>query len=85
MVQGGEHKVLRLVLQCTIGVSSNPVEGRTQICQLKDIILARLYIYIYIPDRSYSRHGPCALDYTSTLLYMFFFYLMYSTCTCHIY
>jgi hypothetical protein len=28
MVQGGEHKVLRLVLQCTIGVSSNPVEAR---------------------------------------------------------
>ena len=78
MVQGGEHKVLRLVLQCTIGVSSNPVEGRTKICQLKDIILTR-------SDGSYSRHGPCALDYTSTFLYMFFFCLMHSTCTCHIY
>jgi Na+(H+)/acetate symporter ActP len=26
-------------LQCTNGVSSNPVEGRTKICQLKDLIL----------------------------------------------
>jgi hypothetical protein len=28
-----------LVLQCINGVSSNPVEGRTKICQLKDLIL----------------------------------------------
>jgi hypothetical protein len=35
MVQGGEHKVLRLVLQCTIGVSSNPVEGRTKFVSSK--------------------------------------------------
>ena len=31
------HKAKRLVLQCINGVSSNPVEGRTQICQLKDL------------------------------------------------
>ena len=30
-----------------------------------------IYLYIYIPDGSYSRHGPCALDYTSTFLYVF--------------
>ena len=29
----------RLVLQCINGVSSNPVEGRTHICQFKDLIL----------------------------------------------
>ena len=41
-----------LVLQCINGVSSNPVEGRTKICQLKDQILTlfglifrRVYIY----------------------------------------
>ena len=40
------------------GVSLNPVEGRTKICQLKDLILTlfglisrRIYIYIYIYDR----------------------------------
>ena len=29
----------QLVLQCINGVSSNPVTGRTKICQLKDLIL----------------------------------------------
>jgi hypothetical protein len=29
----------RLLLQCINGVCSNPVEGRTKICQLKDLIL----------------------------------------------
>ena len=40
-------------LQCINGVSSNPVEGKTNICQLKDLILTlfglifrRIYIYI---------------------------------------
>jgi hypothetical protein len=40
------------VLQCINGVSLNPVEGRTKICQLKDLILTlfglifrRVYIY----------------------------------------
>ena len=33
------HKAKRLVLQCINGVSSNPVEGRTKNCQLKDLIL----------------------------------------------
>ena len=32
-------KVKRLVLQCIHGVSSNPVEGRIKMCQLKYIIL----------------------------------------------
>ena len=31
VVQGAGHKAKRLVLQCINGVSSNPVEGRTQI------------------------------------------------------
>ena len=40
-----------------ISVSLNPVEGRTKICQLKDLILTlfgliyrRIYIYIYGVD-----------------------------------
>jgi hypothetical protein len=44
---------LRLLLQCINGVSSNPVEGRTKIWQLKNLILTlfglifrRIYIYI---------------------------------------
>jgi hypothetical protein len=36
---GAGHKAKRLVLQCINGVSSNPVEGRTQIWQLKNLIL----------------------------------------------
>ena len=43
----------RLVLQCINGVSSNPVEGRTKFCQLKDLILTlfglifrRIYILV---------------------------------------
>ena len=39
-------------LQCINGVSSNPVEGKTNICQLKDLILTLfgliLDVYIYI-------------------------------------
>jgi hypothetical protein len=44
----------RLVVPCINGVSSNPVEGRTKHCQLKDLIITlfglifRLNIYIYI-------------------------------------
>ena len=55
MVYGAGHKAKRLVLHCINGVSSNSVEGRTKICQLKDLILTlfglifrRIYIYIYI-------------------------------------
>ena len=40
---GGGHKANRLVLQCINGISSNPVEGRTNICQLKDLILTLKY------------------------------------------
>ena len=39
VVQGAGHKTKRLVLQCINGVSSNPVDGRTKNCQLKDLIL----------------------------------------------
>jgi hypothetical protein len=46
-------KAKRLVLQCINGVSSNPVEGRTKFCQLKDLILTlfglifrRIYILV---------------------------------------
>jgi hypothetical protein len=53
VVQGTGRKVKRLVLQCINGVSSNPVEGRTKIWQLKNLILTlfglifrRIYIYI---------------------------------------
>ena len=39
MAEGAEQKAKRLVLQYINGVSSNPVEGRTKNCQLKDLIL----------------------------------------------
>jgi hypothetical protein len=42
-----------MVLQCINGVSSNPVEGRANICKLKDtfltllgLIFRRIYIYV---------------------------------------
>jgi hypothetical protein len=40
-----------MVLQYNNGVSSNPIEGRTKICQLKDLILTRfrlIFRHIYI-------------------------------------
>jgi hypothetical protein len=54
VVKGARNKAKRLVLQCINGVSSNPVEGRTTICQLKDLILTlfglifRRNIYIHV-------------------------------------
>jgi hypothetical protein len=51
---GAGHKAKRVVLQCINDVSSNPVEGRTTICQLKDLILTlfglifRHNIYIHV-------------------------------------
>ena len=53
------HKARRLVLQCINGVSSNPVEGRTQILQLNNIILTLFglifrHIYIYMSCTCYS-------------------------------
>ena len=54
MVKGAGHKAKRLVLQCINGVSSNTVEGRTNLCQLKDLILIlfglifRHNIYIHV-------------------------------------
>ena len=56
MVKGAGHKAKRLVVPCINGVSSNPVEGRTKHCQLKDLIITlfglifrrNIYIYIYI-------------------------------------
>ena len=60
MVKGTGHKAKRLVLQCINGVNSNPVEGRTKHCQLKDLILTlyglifrRIYIYIFSENGSY--------------------------------
>ena len=54
VVKGAGHKAKRLVMQCINGVSSNPFEGRTTICQLKDLILIlfglifrRILIYIF--------------------------------------
>jgi hypothetical protein len=53
--KGVVHKAKRLVLQCINGASSNPVEGRTKMCQLQDLIIAlfglifrRIYTHIYI-------------------------------------
>jgi hypothetical protein len=58
--QGAGHKAKRLVLQCINGVSSNPVEGRTKIYHLKDLILTlfglifrRIYMFGLIFRRIY--------------------------------
>ena len=54
MVLGAGDKAKRLVIQCINGVSTNPVKGRTTICQLKDLIITlvslifRLYKYIVL-------------------------------------
>ena len=53
MIEGTGRKAKRMVLQCINGVSSNPVEGKTNIWQLKNLILTvwfnfQTYIYIYI-------------------------------------
>jgi hypothetical protein len=42
------RRTKRLMLQCINGVSSNPVEGITKNCQLKDLILINFQTYIYI-------------------------------------
>ena len=42
MISEKGHRAKKLVLQCINGLSSNPVEGRTQICQLKDLIITVL-------------------------------------------
>ena len=50
-----DNKAKRLVLQCINGVSSNPVEGRTKMLQLKHLILTlvglifrRIYICVCV-------------------------------------
>ena len=54
VVLGAGDKAKRLVIQCINGVSTNPVKGRTTICQLKDLIITlvslifRLYKYIVL-------------------------------------
>ena len=39
VVKGAEHNAKWFILQCINGVSSNPVEGRTQMWQLKHLII----------------------------------------------
>jgi hypothetical protein len=53
----------RLVLQCINGVSSNPVEGRTKICRLKDLILT-LFGLIF---RRICIWGVGSLRYSDTI------------------
>ena len=71
MVEGAGHKAKRLGLQCINGVSSNPVKGRTENCQLKDLILTlfglifrRIY---FIPDVAIAI--GYALSYTFNLFF----------------
>ena len=39
VVESAGRKAKRLLLQCINGVNSNPEEGRTKLCQIKDLIL----------------------------------------------
>ena len=73
------HKAKRLVLQCINGVSSNPVEGRTKICQLKDLILTlfglifkRIYIHCIKSNGIYQQenlmsNGSSRHDYAAQI------------------
>jgi hypothetical protein len=53
VVECAGRKSKRMVLLCINGVSSNPVEGRTKIWQLKDLILT---LSSLIFRRLYTRH-----------------------------
>ena len=66
LVQGAGEQAKRLMLQCINGVSSNPIEGRTKICQLIDLILTlvgliirRIHTYIYIYMYIYEHVDIC--------------------------
>jgi hypothetical protein len=57
VVYGSGHKAKRLVLQCTNGVSSNPVERRTKFDSSKYLMLThlglifrRIYNIYYLPS-----------------------------------
>ena len=60
VVQGAGHQVKRLVLQCINAVSSNPVEGRTKIVQLKNLILT---LFGLIFRRIYHLHTLMHISY----------------------
>ena len=67
-----ENKDKWLVLQCTNGASSNPVEGRTKSCQLKDLILTLfglIFRPIYMNFWLYLRVCPFKLFSQSLYIY----------------
>ena len=58
------HRAKKLVLQCINGLSSNPVEGRTQICQLKEIIptlFGLMFRHIYTSISRFSLRNKVKL------------------------
>jgi hypothetical protein len=59
LVLGAGHKANRLVLQCINGASSNPVEGRTKIWQLKDLILTLFCLFV---RRIYLRNNSTVFE-----------------------
>jgi hypothetical protein len=68
VVKGAGHKAKRMVVPCINGVSSNPVEGRTKHCQLKDLIITLFglifrRIYIFSENGSYVLRGFKTIDY----------------------
>jgi hypothetical protein len=69
-------------LQCINGVSSNPVEGRTKIWQLKNLITTlfglifrRIYIYLVI---TYLKHHT--YNITNLVCYTYFHWFFSSEC-----
>ena len=65
MVEGAGRMAKRMVMQCINGVGSNPVEGRTKIWQLYNLILTlfglifrRIYIYILKRAIKYKNYKP---------------------------
>ena len=89
VVYGAGHNAKRLVLQCINSVSSIPVEGRTKICQLKDLILT-LFGLIFRPsitsnfEIQWDRYGchllRCLYIYICTLFKIYFFLRKEHTC-----
>jgi hypothetical protein len=85
LVLGAGHKAKRLVLLCINGVSSNPVEGRTKIWQLKDLILTLFglffrHIYLRNNNTVFEELWIWRSQMPFYWLYFFNWHLLIATC-----
>jgi hypothetical protein len=76
VAEGAGHKAKQLLLQCINGVSSNPVEGRTKICQIKELILtlfayfSDIYIYVVVSFFGFWNSSNSVWFIFQTYIYM---------------